>query len=208
MDPRRVCVFCGASSGNSPKYANAARELGEALAGAGLGLVFGAGGVGIMGAVSDAALAAGGEAIGVIPQSLRDREYGRDDLTDLRIVSTMHERKALMHELSAGFVVLPGGLGTFEEFFEVLTWAQLGIHRKPIVVLDIDGYYRPLVELLDHAESSGFMRAADRALVTVVESTSEVLATLNRAWSTAAETNEAPADVEADVEDAGTAPTS
>jgi uncharacterized protein (TIGR00730 family) len=182
MEQRRICVFCGASSGNSPKYAKAAQDLGEALASAGLGLVFGAGGVGIMGAVSDAVLAAGGEAIGVIPQSLRDREYARTDLPDLRIVSTMHERKALMHELSAGFVVLPGGLGTFEEFFEVLTWAQLGLHRKPIVVLDIDGYYGPLVELLDHAESSGFMRAADRELVTVVETTSEVLETLNRAW--------------------------
>ena len=182
MDQRRVCVFCGASSGNSPKYLQIAQDLGQALAKADLGLVFGAGGVGIMGAVSDAALAAGGEAIGVIPQSLRDREYARDDLPDLRIVSTMHERKALMHQLSAGFVVLPGGLGTLEEFFEVLTWAQLGLHRKPIVVLDIDGYYRPLVELLDHAESSGFMRSADRDLVTVVESTSEVLSTLNRAW--------------------------
>jgi uncharacterized protein (TIGR00730 family) len=182
MDQRRVCVFCGASPGNSPKYANTARELGEALAAAGLGLVFGAGGVGIMGAVSDAVLAGGGEAIGVIPQSLRDREYARDDLTDLRIVSTMHERKALMHELSAGFVVLPGGLGTFEEFFEVLTWAQLDLHRKPIVVLDIDGYYQPLVELLDHALSSGFMGAADRALVSVVTSPAEVLSTLNQAW--------------------------
>jgi uncharacterized protein (TIGR00730 family) len=182
MDQRRVCVFCGASPGNSPKYAKVARELGEALVSADLGLVFGAGGVGIMGAVSDAVLAAGGEAIGVIPQSLRDREYGRDDLSDLHIVSTMHERKALMHELSAGFVVLPGGLGTFEEFFEVLTWAQLGLHRKPIVVLDIDGYYQPLVELLDHAESSGFMTSADRELVTVVDSTTEVLAALDRAW--------------------------
>ncbi len=135
-----------------------------------------------MGAVSDAVLAAGGEVIGVIPQSLRDREYAREDLSDLRIVSTMHERKALMHELSDAFVVLPGGLGTFEEFFEVLTWAQLDLHSKPIVVLDIDGYYRPLVELLDHAESSGFMRPADRALVTVVETTAEVLETLTQAW--------------------------
>ncbi len=192
MDQRRVCVFCGASPGNSAKYANAARDLGDALVSADLGLVFGAGGVGIMGAVSDAVLAAGGEAIGVIPQSLMDREHGRNDLADLRVVSTMHERKALMHELSAAFVVLPGGLGTFEEFFEVLTWAQLGLHRKPIVVLDIDGYYGPLVELLDHAESSGFMRAADRELVTVVESTAEVIATLKRAW---------------DVENGRTAPT-
>jgi len=183
MDQRRVCVFCGASPGNSPKYAKTAEELGEALASADLGLVFGAGGVGIMGAVSDAVLAAGGEAIGVIPQSLRDREYAREDLTDLRIVSTMHERKALMHELSAAFVVLPGGLGTFEEFFEVLTWAQLGLHRKPIVVLDIDGYYQPLVELLDHALSSGFMAAADRALVTVATSPSQVLEILHKAWN-------------------------
>jgi uncharacterized protein (TIGR00730 family) len=183
MDQLRVCVFCGASAGTSPKYAQTARDLGEALVAAELGLVFGAGGVGIMGAISDAVLAAGGEAIGVIPQSLVDREHGRGDLSDLRIVSTMHERKALMHELSAGFVVLPGGLGTFEEFFEVLTWAQLGLHRKPIVVLDIDGYYRPLVELLDHAESSGFIRPADRDLVTVVDSTVEVLATLKRAWA-------------------------
>jgi uncharacterized protein (TIGR00730 family) len=183
MDQRRVCVFCGASPGNSPKYAKTAQELGEALASADLGLVFGAGGVGIMGAVSDAVLAAGGEAIGVIPQSLRDREYAREDLPDLRIVSTMHERKALMHELSAAFVVLPGGLGTFEEFFEVLTWAQLGLHRKPIVVLDIDGYYQPLVELLDHALSSGFMAAADRALVTVATSPSQVLEILHKAWN-------------------------
>jgi uncharacterized protein (TIGR00730 family) len=182
MDQRRVCVFCGASPGNSAKYANAAADLGAALVAADLGLVFGAGGVGIMGAISDAVLAAGGEAIGVIPQSLMDREHGRHDLPDLRVVSSMHERKALMHSLSAGFVVLPGGLGTFEEFFEVLTWAQLGLHRKPIVVLDIDGYYQPLVELLDHAESSGFMRSADRELVTVVESIPDVLATLNRAW--------------------------
>jgi uncharacterized protein (TIGR00730 family) len=181
MDLLRVCVFCGASSGNSDRYVQVADELGRALVAADLGLVFGAGGVGIMGAVSDAVLAAGGEAIGVIPQSLIDREYGRADLTDLRIVSTMHERKALMHELSAAFVVLPGGLGTFEEFFEVLTWAQLGLHRKPIVVLDIDGYYQPLVELLDHAQASGFMTGSDRALVSVVQSVSQVIDALTRA---------------------------
>jgi uncharacterized protein (TIGR00730 family) len=180
MDPR-VCVFCGASSGSSPKYVQIAAELGDALAEHKLGLVFGAGGVGIMGAVSDAVLAAGGEAIGVIPQSLMDREHGRRDLADLRVVATMHERKALMHELSAAFVVLPGGLGTFEEFFEVLTWAQLGLHRKPILVLDVDGYYGPLVELLDHALASGFMREADRKLVTVVSSVPAVLETLQRA---------------------------
>jgi uncharacterized protein (TIGR00730 family) len=181
MDQRRVCVFCGASPGTSGKYVEVAHELGTALATRRLGLVFGAGGVGVMGAISDAVLAAGGEAVGVIPQSLMDREYGRTDLSDLRIVSSMHERKALMHELSAAFVVLPGGLGTFEEFFEVLTWAQLGLHDKPIVVLDVDDYYRPLIELLDHARSSGFLTAADRELVTVVKSVPAVFETLARA---------------------------
>jgi uncharacterized protein (TIGR00730 family) len=178
MTSRRVCVFCGASSGNSEKYARLAEELGTALARAELGLVFGAGGVGIMGAISNAVLDAGGEAVGVIPQALFEREHGRADLTELHVVATMHERKALMHELSAAFVVLPGGLGTMEEFFEVLTWAQLGFHHKPIVVLDVDGYYRPLVELLDHAMASGFMASTDRRLVTVVESVAEVIALL------------------------------
>ncbi|MCW2522786.1 MAG: hypothetical protein JWO63_1121 [Frankiales bacterium] len=175
MTSRRVCVFCGASSGNSEKYSRLASELGAALAGAGLGLVFGAGGVGIMGAVSNAVLAAGGEAVGVIPQALFDREAGRRDLTELHVVATMHERKALMHELSAAFVVLPGGLGTMEEFFEVLTWAQLGFHDKPIIVLDVDGFYQPLVELLDHALASGFMAPADRRLVTVVDTADAVV---------------------------------
>ena len=178
MSSRRVCVFCGASSGNSEKYTGLAGDLGRALAKADLGLVFGAGGVGIMGAVSSAALAAGGEAVGVIPQALFDREAGRSDLTELHVVATMHERKALMHELSAAFVVLPGGLGTMEEFFEVLTWAQLGFHDKPIIVLDVDGYYQPLVELLDHALASGFMAESDRRLVSVVESADEVITLL------------------------------
>ena len=148
---------------------------------AGLGLVFGAGGAGIMGAVSDAVLAAGGNAVGVIPQSLVDREHGRTDLPELHVVANMHDRKALMHRLSTAFVILPGGLGTFEEFFEVLTWAQLELHQKPIVVLDVDGYYRPLVELLDHALSSGFMRPADRELVAVVDSVPAVIEALRRA---------------------------
>jgi uncharacterized protein (TIGR00730 family) len=180
---RRVCVFCGASPGTSLKYVQTATELGQALVKADLGLVFGAGGVGIMGAVSDAVLGAGGEAVGVIPQSLMDREHGRRDLADLRVVATMHERKALMHDLSAGFVVLPGGLGTFEEFFEVLTWAQLGLHQKPIVVLDVDGYYRPLADLLDHAASSGFMKVSDRDLVAFADSPRRALEILGRAWA-------------------------
>ena len=170
MSPPRVCVFCGAGPGTRREFAEAAQEFGEALVAAGFGLVFGAGGVGIMGAVSDAVIKAGGDLVGVIPQSLMDREYGRTDIADLRVVGTMHERKALMHELSIGFAVLPGGLGTFEEFFEVLTWAQLGLHAKPIVVVDVSGYYAPLVGLLDHALESGFLTAADRRLVQVVPS--------------------------------------
>jgi uncharacterized protein (TIGR00730 family) len=170
MPNPRVCVFCGASPGVKPEFVAAAEELGTALVAAGFGLVYGAGGVGVMGALSDAALTAGGDVVGVIPQALVDREYGRTDLGDLRVVADMHERKALMHALSAAFVVLPGGLGTFEEFFEVLTWAQLGLHAKPVVVVDVAGYYGPLVALLDHALESGFLTAADRSLVRVVPS--------------------------------------
>jgi uncharacterized protein (TIGR00730 family) len=181
MSPPRVCVFCGAGPGTRPEFAEAARDFGEALVAAGFGLVFGAGGVGLMGAVSDAVIKAGGDLVGVIPQSLMDREYGRTDIADLRVVGTMHERKALMHELSVGFAVLPGGLGTFEEFFEVLTWAQLGLHAKPIVVVDVGGYYAPLVELLDHALESGFLTAADRRLVQVVPSVTAAIEILRAA---------------------------
>jgi len=171
-----VCVFCGANPGASLLHVSTAQDLGKGLAENRFGLVFGAGGAGIMGAVSDGALAAGGGGvIGVIPQPLLDREYGRSDLTDLRIVPNMHERKALMHELSHAFVVLPGGLGTLEEFFEVLTWRQLGLHHKPMIVLNADGYYTPLIDLLDHAVDQGFMTNTDRALVTILDSVPEVL---------------------------------
>jgi len=181
-----VCVFCGASSGASPVHVNSAYDLGKGLAENGFGLVFGAGGVGIMGAVSDAALAAGGEVIGVIPQALMAREYGRSDLADLRIVSSMHERKAVMHELSDAFVVLPGGLGTLEEFFEIMTWRQLGLHHKPMIVLNMDGYYTPLIDLLDHAIDQQFMTRTDRELVMILESVPEVLLRLavhHKGWA-------------------------
>ena len=161
----RVCVFCGASAGASPSYVRAAQELGTALAETGVGLVYGAGGVGVMGALSDAALAAGGEVIGVIPESLMAREFGRTDLKDLRIVGSMHERKQLMHDLSGGFIALPGGLGTLEELFEAVTWTQLGLHDKPVVLLNVDGYYDPLIALLEHAVDQGFMSAHDRTLL-------------------------------------------
>ena len=159
----RICVFCGSSPGARPAFARAAREVGTELARRGIGLVFGGGSVGLMGEVADAALAAGGEAIGVIPRSLVDRELAHARLTELRVVQTMHERKATMVELSSAFLALPGGLGTLDESFEILTWAQLGFHAKPFGVLDVEGYFAPLLAFLDGAVREGFVPAASRA---------------------------------------------
>jgi hypothetical protein len=170
----RICVFCGASAGASTEYVSQGYALGAELGRRGHGLVYGAGGVGVMGAVSDGALSTGGEVIGVIPQALMDREYGRLDLSDLRVVATMHERKAIMHELADAFLVLPGGLGTLEEMFETLTWSQLGLQHKPLVVLNIGGYYTPLRNLLAHAVAEGFMTPADQALVHFADTVAEI----------------------------------
>jgi len=159
----RICVFCGSSSGASPAFAGAARDLGTALACRGIALVFGGGSVGLMGQIADAALEAGGEAIGVIPQSLVARELAHTGLTELHVVSTMHERKAKMVELSSAFISLPGGLGTLDETFEILTWAQLGIHAKPAGFLNVDGYFSPLLAFLDDAVRQGFVPPASRA---------------------------------------------
>jgi uncharacterized protein (TIGR00730 family) len=164
---RRVCVFCGASSGRLPDYAEAARSFGDALARRGLGLVYGGGRVGLMGAVADAALAAGGEVIGVIPQELVDRELAHGGLTDLRVVGSLHERKALMAELSDGFVALPGGFGTLDELLEQLTWSQLGLHEKPIGLLDVEEYWRPLIALARRATEEGFVRESDLGAIAV-----------------------------------------
>ncbi|MGH7514199.1 MAG: TIGR00730 family Rossman fold protein [Gemmatimonadales bacterium] len=173
---RRVCVFCGSSSGRDPAYRRLAEALGRTLAGRGLGVVYGGGRVGLMGALADAALGAGGEVIGVIPQALMDREIGHRGLSELRIVGSMHERKALMAELADGFVALPGGIGTLEELFEVWTWAQLGLHRKPCGLLDADGFFRPLVEFLDHLVRSGFVQSAHRGMLHTAESPEALLA--------------------------------
>jgi len=161
----RVCVFCGSSMGARPAYAEAARSLGRLLAERGVGLVYGGASVGLMGVIADAALAAGGEVIGVIPRSLVDREIAHAGLSELRVVTTMHERKAAMAELSEAFVALPGGLGTLEELFEVWTWGHLGIHAKPLGVLDVARFYEPLTAFLDHAVDQGFIRAANRAML-------------------------------------------
>jgi uncharacterized protein (TIGR00730 family) len=162
---KRICVFCGSSAGVRPEYADAARATGLALAERGIGLVYGGGRVGLMGIVADTVMRAGGEAIGVIPEALLRREVGHASLTELHVVASMHERKALMADLSDGFVALPGGYGTFEEFCEVITWSQLGIHPKPCGLLNAVGYYDSLLAMFDHGVAEGFIRPQHRALV-------------------------------------------
>lgn len=162
---KRVCVFCGSSPGERDGYAKAAREMGRLLAERGIGLVYGGGKVGLMGVVADAVLAGGGEVIGVIPEALMAREVGHGGVTELRVVSSMHERKATMADLSDAFVALPGGFGTWEEYCEVLTWAQLGLHPKPCGLLNVEDYYTPFLALMDHAVAEGFVRPQHRALV-------------------------------------------
>ena len=162
-----VCVFCGSSPGIDPAYAQAARSLGRTLAEANVRLVFGGGHVGLMGVISNAALEAGGEAIGIIPKSLVERELAHPGLTDLRIVGSMHERKAMMSDLSEGFITLPGGTGTLEEFFEVLTWAQLGEHEKPCGLLNVADYFDPLLAVFDQMVGRGFLSESDRSLLLV-----------------------------------------
>ena len=161
---KRVCVFCGSSSGVRPEYLAMARALGTTLARRGLGLVYGGASVGLMGAVADAAIQAGGEVIGVLPRSLQAREIAHLNLTELHLVDSMHTRKAMMAERADAFIALPGGLGTMEELFEVLTWRLLGIHRKPAGLLDVAGYYAPLTKFLEHSITEGFLRTEQLAL--------------------------------------------
>jgi uncharacterized protein (TIGR00730 family) len=170
----RWCVFCGSSPGNDPLYRQAADETGTLLARAGIEVVYGGGNVGLMGVVADAAIAAGGKVIGVIPHALAAREVAHDGLTQLYVVDSMHERKARMNDLSNGFLMLPGGFGTFEEFCEVVTWVQLGIIAKPCVVLNIGGYYDPLITMFDRANTSGFINDRNRSIVDVVTSVDEL----------------------------------
>ncbi|MDV2992711.1 MAG: putative cytokinin riboside 5'-monophosphate phosphoribohydrolase [Chroococcidiopsis sp. SAG 2025] len=160
-----ICIFCGSSTGNRSIYQEAAQAMGEAIARRGLSLVYGGGNVGLMGMVADAALAAGGEVIGVIPKFLVDKEIAHNGLTQLHVVDSMHDRKALMTELADAFIALPGGYGTLEEFCEILTWAQLGLHQKPQGLLNVEGYYDPLLQLFDRAVTEGFLKSELRALV-------------------------------------------
>jgi uncharacterized protein (TIGR00730 family) len=160
-----ICIFCGSSLGSRPAYREAAQAMGEVLVKRGLGLVYGGGNVGLMGLIADAVLAAGGEAIGVIPEFLAEKEIAHTGLTQLHIVNSMHDRKALMAELADAFIALPGGYGTLEEFCEILTWAQLGLHQKPQGLLNVEGYYAPLLQLFDRAVDDQFLRADLRNLV-------------------------------------------
>lgn len=192
---QRLCVYCGSSPGRNPAYAAAGRALGTALVERGMGLVYGGASVGVMGQVADAVLKAGGEAIGVIPKSLAVREVAHASLTEQHVVASMHERKALMAELSDGFVALPGGWGTFEEIFEILTWAQLGFHAKPCGLLNVAGYYDHLHAFLDHAIEEQFVKPEYRPMVIVASDPETLLdryATYEppqvRKWITAAET--------------------
>jgi uncharacterized protein (TIGR00730 family) len=172
---RRLCVFCGSSPGGDPAYAACTRELGELLTRRGIGLVYGGARAGLMGTLADAVLEAGGEVTGVIPKALLEREIAHLGLTDLRTVDSMHERKALMADLSDGFLALPGGLGTFEELFEIVTWAQLGMHRKACGLLNVRGFYDGLAAFLDHAVAERFLRPEHRDLLLVETSAGAML---------------------------------
>jgi hypothetical protein len=183
---RAVCVFCGSSDGRRPEYREAATALGTELGRAGITVVYGGASVGLMGAVADAALSAGGKVIGVIPRGFVDRELAHPGLTELHVTDSMHERKALMADLSEGFVALPGGLGTLEELAEITTWAQLGLHRKPVGVLDVaaadgTGFYALLLGFIDHMVAEGFVTQANRRLLVTAATASELLDLL-QAW--------------------------
>jgi hypothetical protein len=175
---KRICVFCGSSAGSRPEYRACAEDLGAELARRNIGLVYGGGDVGLMGAIADSVLKGGGEAIGVIPEHLMAREIGHKQLTKLHVVRSMHERKALMADLSDAFIALPGGFGTLEEFFEVLTWSQLGLHVKPCGIVNVLNYYTPLLAMLDHAVEERLLKAQNRALVLSRETPTELLQAL------------------------------
>lgn len=162
---KRLCVYCGANPGAKPEYMEAARQLGQELVKRNIDLVYGGASVGIMGEIADTVLAQGGEVIGVIPQALVDKEVSHNGLTELIVVKSMHERKAVMADHSDGFIAMPGGLGTMEELFEVLTWAQLGFHSKPCSLLNVLSYYDPLIQFIDHAVEQQFIRTIHRGLL-------------------------------------------
>ncbi|GAA4251601.1 TIGR00730 family Rossman fold protein [Azospirillum formosense] len=176
--PNSVCVYCGSSSRVAAVHKEAAHMLGDGLARRGIQLVYGGGRVGLMGIAADAALAAGGQVVGIIPEHIQSAEIEHTGLTELHVVDSMHTRKRMMVNRADAFVVLPGGLGTLDEAFETLTWKQLGLHDKPVVIVDVDGYWRPLLGLIDHTVAQGFTQPAHRALYTVVDDVDDVFAAL------------------------------
>jgi uncharacterized protein (TIGR00730 family) len=178
---RTVCVFCAANPGAHPVYAERAAAMGRWLAQSGRRIVYGGGGTGLMGALADAALEAGGEVVGIMPRHLVDREVAHVGLTELHVVASMHERKALLAELSDGFLAMPGGLGTLEELFEIWTWGQLGLHRKPYGLFQVDGFYTPLLAFLDHAVATGFIRPENRAMLVVDDDPAALVGRMERA---------------------------
>jgi uncharacterized protein (TIGR00730 family) len=181
MSLQSICIFCGASTGANPIYREAAIAMGQTLAANGIRLIYGGGAVGLMGVVADAAMAAGGEVIGIIPRSLKESEIGHTGLTRLEVVDGMHARKARMAELSDAFIALPGGLGTLEELFEVWTWGQLGYHSKPLGLLDTNQFYSKLSHFLDHLVEEGFVKVKYRAMLQRSDSPRDLLQLLN-AW--------------------------
>lgn len=172
---KSLCVFCGSNPGRDPAYMQSARDMGRLLGQRGMTMIYGGGSLGLMGASANACLDAGGKVIGVIPRSLLQREQGHGRLTEQHVVGTMHERKALMNKLSDGFIILPGGIGTLEEFFEIWSWANLGIHAKPFGVLEVNGFWGPMLTFLDRMTADGFVRPEFRALVQVSTDPAELL---------------------------------
>ena len=179
-----ICVFCGSADGADPAYVQTAKELGQRIAAAGLGLVFGGATVGLMGVLADAALAGGAEVIGVMPEVLMDREIANRGITHFHVVKTMHERKALMYDHADAFIALPGGYGTLDEFMEIVTWAQLKIHQKPCILLNINGYYDSFLAFLDHAVAQGFIKPENRRLIQVAKDAEAALTITQNHWKT------------------------
>jgi uncharacterized protein (TIGR00730 family) len=175
----RICVYCGSNSGNNPAHRAAAHDLGAFLARNGIGLVYGGGHIGLMGVIADGALSQNGEVIGVIPQSLMEKELGHRGVTELRVVASMHERKQMMVDLSDGFIALPGGFGTLDELFEALTWLQLSFHDKPVALLNVDGFFDGLVDFIDHMSRSGFLKPEHAACVLIEDDHARLIGRMN-----------------------------
>jgi len=178
---RNICVYCGSSARVDDLFKNAIRELGKLLAESGKRVVYGGGHVGLMGLLADSALAHGGEVTGIIPEHIADKELAHEGLTDLHVVKTMHERKQMMVDQSDAFIIMPGGLGTMDEFFEIFTWWQLGLHDKPVIIVNVAGYWSPLIALIDNIVTCKFARAEDRAHLCVIDDVAEVIDALDKA---------------------------